>query len=676
MVIIVWLAFGLRVYRLADIPNGLFIDEAARGYDAFSLAHTGADMFGEFLPLFPRGFDDYTPGLYTYLSVPFVYLLGLGRFSSRYASVWIGLFIVVVAYQAIRRPFGRPAGLVGAGLIAISPWYVFLSRIGTEWNLLGLGPLLTITLAYRGLRRPRWLLVAAVVGGLSLYGYAPVKAFLPLLLIAFLIFHWPELRPHRSWLIGGVIIGLLMASPVYHFSFTPAGQIRYQEVSYLGKLPPLPTASRFISNYLAYFDPRFLFISDPDFLQLFYIQRLKYVGLLHWFELPLILLGVGRLIQLGRRPHYFWLTWLLLAPIGINLHIHSPKPALWLTATPTLHGLAGLGLVWLGGWLKPKGRHSLTKGRLTGRLIVSLTLIILAGWNIHRFLTDLFVEFPIYSVEETDWWAYRIDEGIADLNRLAPTFDQAILQPFDIHDMQHLATIYYAYYTAYPPHLRQATVAATGEQNWQEIGPVKVGQLMSRLQQPGCQVALIKWRLRHNLPLAHQRLIRYPRPTGRENLDLVALAQPTDRQPVQAIFGDQLLLADFSLVSAGEQSPADVLTPGQAICLRLTWQSAGNVGLDYTVFVHLVGPPNPATGSNLWAQHDGWPADGQRPTTTWQAGEPIPDLHVLFVPLDAPPGQYELRVGLYHAPTGDRLLVSQPGGQGEEFVTLLTVAVE
>ena len=177
--LILLVAFGLRVYNLDVVPNGLFTDEAARGYDAYSLSLTGADMFGVRWPLFPRSLNDYTPALYTYLTLPFVFLLDLSHFSTRIASVWIGVFTVAVAYQAIRRPFGPVAATAGAALVAISPWYVLLNRIGTEWSLLGLGPMLTIVLAYRGLRRPGWLIGAGAVAGISLYGYAPVKAFLP-----------------------------------------------------------------------------------------------------------------------------------------------------------------------------------------------------------------------------------------------------------------------------------------------------------------------------------------------------------------------------------------------------------------------------------------------------------------------------------------------------------------
>ena len=67
----------LRLPMLGQVPNGLFLDEASRGYDAYALLLTGADQYGVRWPLFAEGLDDYTPTLYTLLVVPVVAVLGL-----------------------------------------------------------------------------------------------------------------------------------------------------------------------------------------------------------------------------------------------------------------------------------------------------------------------------------------------------------------------------------------------------------------------------------------------------------------------------------------------------------------------------------------------------------------------------------------------------------------------
>ncbi len=671
-VAILLMAFGLRVYNLQNIPNGLFTDEAARGYDAFSIAHTGADMFGVWLPIFLRGFDDYTAGLYVYLTVPLVYFLDLSRFSTRLASAFIGVLTVAVAYQAIRRPFGRLAGLVGAALIAISPWYVLLSRIGTEWNLLALGPMLTIVLAYRGLRRPGWLVAAGVVGGLSLYGYAPVKAFLPFLLLGFVLFYRRELLSQKTAALIAALILAVFAMPIYVFSFTASGLTRFQEIATFTHLSWLESAGLFIKNYSAYLNPKFLFITDTSQPNIFFIQRLKNVGLLYWFEFPLIIVGFFRLFKLGKRDHYFWLYWLLVAPIGINLHIHSPKPALWLTSTPTLHGLAGAGAVVLFFILRTgfvsSHRIKISVQRVLGGLI-------LAGWgllaiiNVNTMLNDLFVQFPVYMTHTPDW-GYGMKQGVEDLIKAQPLFDQANLDTFG-----GIAGIYLAYYTRSSPRQRHEEIAAYGENAWQRVGLATIGAIETRSLQPGCHVSLTVAGKRPNIPAPNIILTSYSLPDGQPGpLLLTAIASPqTDRIPVQVIFGDQILLAEYALASANSGDPLE-MEPGQAICLVLLWQSAGNLTEDYTTFVHLIGPQNPAGDSPLWAQHDGVPVEGQRPTSSWQPGEIIQDMHVLFIPTDAPSGIYQLQAGLYNAFTGQRLSF-QNDGEMQEQLSLIEISI-
>jgi 4-amino-4-deoxy-L-arabinose transferase-like glycosyltransferase len=667
------IAFALRVVGLEAVPNGLFTDEAARGYDAFSISLTGADMFGNFLPLFARGFDDYTPALYTYLTVPFVMLLDLSPFSTRLPSAIIGVLTVAVSYQAIRRPFGSLAGLAGAALIAVSPWYVLLSRIGTEWNLLALGPTLTVVLAYRGLRRPGWLIAAGVAGGVSLYGYAPVKAFLPLLMVGFVLFYWRELLNQKKAAIAAAVIFALLAVPVYAFSFTPSGLIRFREVAYFNELSAWEATIYFARNYLAYFSPSFLFLTDASQPNVFFIQRLKHVGLLYWFELPLIILGLFYVFRLGRRKHYFWLFWLLIAPLGINLHVHSPKPALWLTATPTLQGLAGAGLAYL----IYLGRHSLRPNRSSRAYlqrglvaVIFLVLVITASVSIGVMIDDLFTEFPVYAANTVDW-GYAMDQGIDELIRLQSAFDQTNLDTFG-----PISGIYLAFYGQFPPRERQAEVAKYQENAWQRIGAVTVGQVETHTLQPGCHLTLTRSDKRRKILRPNVLLTSYSLPDGQPgSLLLSAVASPQlASSPVEAVFGEKILLDSFDFVSRRSGQTRQI-EPGQAICVVLTWQSAGNLSADYTVFVHLVGPDNPVTHSPLWAQHDGTPVEALRPTSTWQPGELIQDMHVIFVPAEVPSGSYRLEVGLYDSVTGARLPARQADGAATERVSLIELEV-
>src|SRR5687767_5088948 len=85
------LAAVFRLPYLDRVPNGLFLDEASRGYDAYALLKTGADQFGVRWPLFAEGLDDFTPTLYTVLVIPAVAALGLTETAVRLPAALAGI---------------------------------------------------------------------------------------------------------------------------------------------------------------------------------------------------------------------------------------------------------------------------------------------------------------------------------------------------------------------------------------------------------------------------------------------------------------------------------------------------------------------------------------------------------------------------------------------------------
>jgi hypothetical protein len=104
--------------------------------------------------------------------------------------------------------------------------------------------------------------------------------------------------------------------------------------------------------------------------------------------------------------------------------------------------------------------------------------------------------------------------------------------------------------------------------------------------------------------------------------------------------------------------PADAIVAGEPLTVALHWQALEPLDVEYTVFVHLVGGYNPATGGPVWAQDDSWPLAGGHPTTRWLPGQVVVDRHVLDVPAETPDGTYQIHVGLYNALTGERLSVT------------------
>ena len=92
------LVFALHFFRLSDIPPGLSNDEAANGYEAYSLYRTGADQWGNRFPLVLHGFGDDRLPMYSYLSIPFVAVFGLNAMAVRLLSVVSGIGLVFAMY--------------------------------------------------------------------------------------------------------------------------------------------------------------------------------------------------------------------------------------------------------------------------------------------------------------------------------------------------------------------------------------------------------------------------------------------------------------------------------------------------------------------------------------------------------------------------------------------------
>src|SRR3990172_3601983 len=98
LILILVLGAVLRLLYLGSIPSRFFPDEAAIGYNAYSIWATGADEFGMKFPLVFRSFEVFFLPLYIYLSAPLVGLLGLTESSVRFLSSLSGILAIYFAY--------------------------------------------------------------------------------------------------------------------------------------------------------------------------------------------------------------------------------------------------------------------------------------------------------------------------------------------------------------------------------------------------------------------------------------------------------------------------------------------------------------------------------------------------------------------------------------------------
>ncbi len=112
--------------------------------------------------------------------------------------------------------------------------------------------------------------------------------------------------------------------------------------------------------------------------------------------------------------------------------------------------------------------------------------------------------------------------------------------------------------------------------------------------------------------------------------------------PLEADLGGKVRLLGYNIQSG--------FHPGDGIHLTLFWQCLKKMDQDYTVFTHLIDGKQ-----NIWGQKDNPPVDGFYPTSGWEAGEIVRDQYDILISPDAPPGEYQIEVGMYLAETGERL---------------------
>jgi len=123
---------------------------------------------------------------------------------------------------------------------------------------------------------------------------------------------------------------------------------------------------------------------------------------------------------------------------------------------------------------------------------------------------------------------------------------------------------------------------------------------------------------------------------------LTTVKIPTENipaQPALAVFTDGR--------NRAELLSAVVETKGEQIEVILVWRAAGRFAADYTVFVHLTQADDPTP----LLQADSYPMAGRYPTSIWDIGDKITDIHVFNTEL-LPPGSYVIRVGFYHPEYG------------------------
>ncbi len=204
----------LRLYKLGENPPGLTWDEAALGYNAYSLLKTGADEYGVKLPLTLQSFGDYKPALYAYATIPSVAVFGLTEFAVRLPNAFFGVIAIVLAFFIVRKITEKDSlGILAAGVLTFSPWHIHFSRGAWEADMALTIILLGLWLFLKGLEKPLYMIPSVVAFVLSLYTYQSSRLFVPLLGGGLLLLYWKEIYPLKKEHLIALVVGTVFIFP-------------------------------------------------------------------------------------------------------------------------------------------------------------------------------------------------------------------------------------------------------------------------------------------------------------------------------------------------------------------------------------------------------------------------------------------------------------------------------
>lgn len=368
------LAALIRIIGLESFPVGLSGDEAGQGYSAYSIAKTGKDEWGVFLPLTPRGFGDYKAPLLTYLMIPSVSLFGLNIVSVRLPSAVLGVLTVLAVYFLALEMFKvRQVALWSAFILTINPWHIQLSRTASEGITGVLFFALALLFLLKSNTKKRAIIFSAICFGLLFYSYHSFRVFEVLFLWAVIIFLRGKVFIKNKLIFFAVLLIFLLPLILnYKTTLARASDVgifsqKNIEGFYAGKgVSPIPysldrlfdnkiwfVTSYIANNYLAYLSSTFLFTgwrSNENYL------NFADFGLLYPIEFVFWVVAFYSLIKRKDASLRLILLWLVLAPIPGAITTGGPQANRAVTLLPLTALLSGLGiketLEWLGGRFK------------------------------------------------------------------------------------------------------------------------------------------------------------------------------------------------------------------------------------------------------------------------------------------------------------------------------------
>ncbi len=337
--LIIILASFLRLYNLGNVPVGMTDDEIRETYTAYSIAHTGKDVFGNFLPVVFKidGSSTWSPVL-VYIKVPFSLFLPLNPFTARFPYALAAIFSVALFYFIVKKLFNERIAIASSFALSVSVWQIQLARFVIEADISLTLYLLGVFIYLYSKNKTKLIILSMIVLFLAFFGYSAFKVFFLPLMIILIWYKFKELgKKHLAIILATILLAfgsygfLVVTQNAASYAATAGNALFIQDTQKTSLSVELERRASnepqiietlyhnkltywgrtFITNYLTAFSPQYLFLNQ----EASGIYSIWGRGEMYIFELPLLFFGILYLFTKKRREFYLILLLLLISPL-------------------------------------------------------------------------------------------------------------------------------------------------------------------------------------------------------------------------------------------------------------------------------------------------------------------------------------------------------------------------
>ncbi len=332
LVLISFLSFFVNLYKKNSSPPCFNTDEAAFGYNAYSLLKTAKDEYGSLIPLRLKSFGDYKMPLYSYLSVPFIAAFGLNESSTRALNTTVAFLFPTIIYLLTVQFLGKKKyGLLAAFLFTLTPAIQTIGRQAHEAYLTTFVICISLWLLLKLIqtkdKRYKFFFIVSLV--ILSFGYQFSRLWIGLFMIPLILFAFKRRISLRFLLlcfftfflilVPDLIVKPARVNNLLFFNNAGLGlqtaELRSEGGNRVIYNKLTVGIKNFIYGHLKFYSPQFLVIAGDE------NQKFAYPGIspITIVEYLFIFVGLYYLFKDNQKFKYILLFFFLCSPLAASL---------------------------------------------------------------------------------------------------------------------------------------------------------------------------------------------------------------------------------------------------------------------------------------------------------------------------------------------------------------------